>query len=288
MTHRIVPAAVAAALLALAPAAMAAPARTGTVAVGTEFAWDGGPFNGIAALQDISDVTGCTPGIAECDDTLLKIEATGALAVQIGEASTSAPDLDLYIHESDEAGKDGTILKSSAGPTADEQTTLDVEPGYYLVRVRAAISFGGTYKGKATLEAPPVEPPPPGGTPPPPPPPPAANVAPKTTVTKPTGRRITTIRGTASDDGKVAKVRAGIVRIKGKRCDGLTAKGTFKRLKKCTAPILLTARGTTKWSLRLRKPLPKGSYRAYALATDDKGLSEGGYGKRNSVAFRVR
>ncbi len=283
MTTRILPALLAAAsLLALAPAAVAAPARTGTVAIGAEYAWDGGPLNGIAAVQDISDLTGCQPAIAECDDTLLKVEATGALSVKIGDASAAAVDLDLYVHESDASGKDGTIVKSSAGPTADEQTTLDVEPGYYLVRVRAAISGGGTFKGKATLEPPPVEPPPPGGTPPP------ANLPPETTVTKPRGKTITAIRGTAKDDAKVAKVRAGVVMVRGKACYGLTAKGSFRKLAKCTAPILLTTKGTTRWTLKLKRPLKKGRYVAYAIATDDKGLAEGGYGKRNSVAFTVK
>jgi hypothetical protein len=270
-----------AALAAAAPAA-AAPQHTGTLAVGGAVGWDGGPLNGIAAVQDISDLTGCAAGIAECDDTLLKVDAAGVLSVKIGEASTGASDLDLYVHESDESGKDGTILKTSAGSNAAESTSLDVEPGYYLVRVRAAISFGGTYKGSATLEAPAELPPPPGGNPPP------ANLPPQTTVTKPRAAKITALRGTAKDDGKVAKVRAGLVLRKGTSCYGLTAKGTFRKLKKCTAPILLTAKGTTRWTLKLAKPLKKGRYVAYAIATDDKGLSEGGYGTRNSVAFTVR
>ncbi len=281
MTVRLLlPILTAATLLAAAPAS-AAPQHSGTLAVGGQYAWDGGPLNGIAAVQDISDLTGCTAGIAECDDTLLKVDATGVLSVKIGEPGAGAADFDLYVHRSDAAGVDGDILKSSAGPTTDETTSLDVEPGYYLVRVRAAISFAGTFKGSAKLD-PPVElPPPPGGTPPP------ANLPPTTTLTKPRGK-VTVLRGTAKDDGKVAKVRAGIVRLRGKSCHGLTAKGTFRKLAKCTAPILLTAKGTTRWSLKLRKALPKGRYVAYALATDDKGLAEGGYGKRNRVAFTVR
>jgi hypothetical protein len=279
MLRRILPAVLAAALIGTAPAS-AAPQHSGTLALGGEFTWNGGPFNGIAAVQDISDITGCTAGIAECDDTLLKVDAAGVLSVKIGDASADAADLDLYVHESDENGTDGEIVKSSAGPTAEESTSLDVEPGYFLVRVRAAVSFGGTFKGTAKLDPPAEEPPPPGGNPP-------ANLPPKTVVTKPRGAKITAIRGTASDDGKVAKVRAGLVLKKGKACYGLTAKGTFRKLKKCTAPILLTAKGTTRWTLKLKTPLKKGRYVAYATATDDKGLREGGYGKRNRVAFTV-
>jgi hypothetical protein len=300
MTSRIaVSLLTAAAFAAAAPAALAAPAHNGTLAVGGEVAWNGGPLNGIAAVSDISDLTGCQPAIAECDDTLLKVDATGVLSVKIADGSAGAADLDLYVHKSDAAGAAGDAVKSSAGPTADEGTTLDVEPGYYLVRVRAAISAGGTYKGTAKLAAPEELPPPPGGNPPPPPP---ANLPPVTTVTKPRGKTITAIRGTASDDAKVAKVRAGLVLVKGDpaygrtpsgayrrtNCFGLTAKGTFAKLKKCTAPTLLTARGTTKWTLKLKRPLKKGKYVAYAIATDDKGVSEGGYGKRNSVAFTVK
>ncbi|HEX6391008.1 MAG TPA: hypothetical protein VFZ89_16225 [Solirubrobacteraceae bacterium] len=275
MTRRLL--LVCAVVLVAAAPATAAPQHSGTLAVGGEVAWDGGPLNGLAVTSDISDVSGCQPGIAECDDTLLKVDAAGVLSVKIGDASAGAADLDLYVQESDAAGKEGEIVKVSAGPTAEESTSLDVEPGYFLVRVRAALSLGGTYKGTAKLDAPTALPPPPGSNVP------AANKPPTVTVTKP-GTRVTAIRGTAADDGTVARVRVGVVRKRGKACHGLTAKGTWTRLKTCTAPPLRTARGTTRWSLALKRPLTKGRYVAYAVATDDKGLR----GTRASVAFTVR
>lgn len=91
------------------------------------------------------------------------------------------------------------------------------------------------------------------------------------------------LKGTSSDDGKLKRVRVGLVRVKGSKCSGLTAKGAFKPVASCKAPVLLTASGTTAWTLRVPK-LAKGSYVAYAKATDAAGLS----GRSSKVTFKVK
>jgi len=279
MHRKIALATVAAAALVIAPAAHAAPARTQTLAPGAEYKWTGGPISG--ADESGSTSESCLPG--SCDETLIKLDVPGTLAVKI-TGDTTAADIDLYVYVSDASGTAGKKIKESVGQTASESTSAEVDPGYYLVRVVAAAAAASMYDGTAKLEASAPDP----GAAVTPPAAAAPNAAPKTTVTKPKGKKITAIKGTASDDGAVAKVAVGLVQIKGKKCYGLTASGSFKALKKCTAPALLAAKGTTAWTLKLKKALKKGSYVAYAIATDDKGVAEGGYGPKNKVAFKVK
>ena len=58
----------------------------------------------------------------------------------------------------------------------------------------------------------------------------------------------------------------GGARIAVARCQLLGSKGTLRgikpsrRTRRCAAGGFLTAKGTARWSLTLRKPLPKGSY----------------------------
>jgi len=272
-------------LLAVTSLAFGAPNRTTTLAAGSEYKWDGGPMSG--SYLDSATFPGCTPSIAECDDTLLKVDAAGTLTVKIGDPSSTTVDLDLFLYMSDASGKEGKQLKEGVTAEPAETVTAEVDPGYYLARVRAANAQQGTYKGSAKLAAS-ADSGEPAPITPPTTTPAAANAAPTTAITSPKGKRITAIKGTASDDGGVAKVAVGLVQIKGKKCYGLTASGSFKALKKCTAPVLLPAKGTTAWTLKLKKPLKKGKYVAYALATDDKGVAEGGFGAKNRVAFKVK
>ena len=112
--------------------------------------------------------------------------------------------------------------------------------------------------------------------------------------------------GTATDDSGVAKVELALARSgrgagklarkhksKAKRCAWLTSRGKFKRSKArkgaCTQRWLV-ATGTAKWSLKLRRKLPKGRYVLYSRATDGAGLSETKFSAAdgNRVTFRVR
>jgi hypothetical protein len=276
---------------ALPASAGAAPARNGNLsAASPNYAWDGAVASGIAATADIHDALPCQAPVETCDETLIKIDEPGNLAVKIVGQGPGAVDLDLYVYVSDESGKPGKFMKSSTGATAEEQTTAEIEEaGYYLVQVTYATAFQAGYKGTSTFEALPAATPPApaggtGGTP--------ANVAPKTAISAPKGKvsrsKLKGFRGTASDDSAISKVQIGLVQVRGDTCKALTAKGTFAKLAKCTAPPLLAAKGTKSWTFKLRKPLPKGTYVLYARATDDKGLAEGGYGPQNKVSFTVR
>jgi uncharacterized delta-60 repeat protein len=112
--------------------------------------------------------------------------------------------------------------------------------------------------------------------------------------------------GTASDpDGNgVQKVQIALVKrarggVKAKasagarlRCFALGAKQSFKRTKakKNQCPqVWLTAKGTSKWSFKLKGVLPPGKYVVFARAIDGKGLAETSFSRklRNRYGFRV-
>ncbi len=108
------------------------------------------------------------------------------------------------------------------------------------------------------------------------PPPPAAGAAaaPRSRIAKIAARikqsKLKRLSGTAT--GAVSRVELSLVRLQGgariavARCQLLSSKGTLrsikptKKTKRCTASGYLRAKGTTTWSLTLKKPLPKGSY----------------------------
>jgi hypothetical protein len=316
MTARRIITLTAALTAALTTVALAAPARKAALDPGgAAYTWTGGPISGAAATTDVGDTVPCGPG-KECDETLLKTSDRGQINVKTDSADNKAADMDLYVYQSDATGKEGKFLKSSAGGTPKEEVTANVPAGYYLVRMVAAASVGGTYEGQALLKAlPPLtaEGGPDfgadpasglgdgssgngssgtggtGGTP-------GGNttagladdLAPSAKVRRPRGR-VRTLRGTATDpDGRIAYVDVSVVRISGGRCSSLTAAGRFKAVKKCTTGPFLRARGGASWRLTLKRALPPGSYLVLARATDDKGRAEGGFGPANRRRFRVR
>jgi hypothetical protein len=82
---------------------------------------------------------------------------------------------------------------------------------------------------------------------------------------------------------------AGLSLQKGKRCRFLTRKGRLGKLRSCkTAPPLYTAKGTSRWSFKVKGPLPPGSYTAYVAAKDDLGNAERRTRHRNFRHFRLR
>ena len=114
--------------------------------------------------------------------------------------------------------------------------------------------------------------------------PPASDARPTSRITAPGARvrqarrKALTVRGTASDDKGVARVHVSIVRRAGKRCESLTSNGRWKRYaatgRKCSPRLSLAAKGTTRWSLALRRKLPKGTYVIASRATDNAGQGE--------------
>jgi hypothetical protein len=301
MTRRRAILLIAASLATLATAtAIAAPDHTGTVVTGgPAFTWEGGPISGSLATTDVYLNVPCDAPGNDCDDTLLNVSVSGGGTAQ-GSVKITGPantDLDLFVYRSDANGEPGAFVKSSAGSTANEQVTFEVDPGYYLVRVYAATAAAASYKGEATVIARPlpgevnygVDPADPGAgqsgsgstTL-------ANDLAPTSTARAPRFSQSRVLTGTARDaDGKVAYVDVGVVRKLSRSCLSLTATGRWRKIAKCTAPRFLRAKGTTRWRLTLRRRLAKGLYIVSSRATDNLGRREGGFNKRNQVRFRI-
>jgi hypothetical protein len=81
------------------------------------------------------------------------------------------------------------------------------------------------------------------------------------------------ISGTAADNSAVTKVEIAVVKGKGSSCQSMTSSGKFTKAK-CSAPKFLAAKGTTKWSYKLKKKLKKGTYLVFVRATDDGGATQ--------------
>ncbi|MFL5896609.1 MAG: hypothetical protein ACJ76Z_16040 [Thermoleophilaceae bacterium] len=89
--------------------------------------------------------------------------------------------------------------------------------------------------------------------------------------------------------GKVKRVVVTLKLQKGKRCRYLNRKGRLGRFTSCRRkPKLFTAKGTSKWSFKVRGPLPSGRYVALVLAKDNLGNTERRSRHRNFRHFRLR
>lgn len=280
------------AALAIPSAALAAPDRTYNLNSGKPTAEWSGTGTGAVVTADVQELVACTPGINDCDFTLVKLDSYGQLTVGLTSGDATAVDIDLHLYESDESGTQGKLLKESVSPTATEQIVVELDPGYYLVMIDY-YAGGGGFDANAKWEslAPPVEEG--GATPPPAAEPPAAqpNTPPASTVkvkSRNKAKSLKTFKGTASDsDGSVAKVEIGLLWKKGSKCKQLTRSGSL-RTTKCGQPTtFLAAKGTSSWTFKLRKRLPKGRYTIFVRATDDKGAMEAGFGKTNRRSFSV-
>jgi hypothetical protein len=81
--------------------------------------------------------------------------------------------------------------------------------------------------------------------------------------------------GDADVAGAVQKVSVSLAWFDSGRCRFLRADGSFSGRRACSNPIQHTAKGTSSWTLRIvRSPLPRGRYRARALARDPRGNVE--------------
>lgn len=129
---------------------------------------------------------------------------------------------------------------------------------------------------------------------------------PTATITSPKGKRVSRKRskrfaGTAGPAGGVEKVEIALQRVdrrqlkRTKRCLWLSGpRARFRRVKavdgKCAKPRFLRATGLDRWSYRLRRMLPKGSYRLLVRATLTDGAAHDSFSSAsgNMRAFRVR
>jgi len=80
--------------------------------------------------------------------------------------------------------------------------------------------------------------------------------------------------------GKVKRVYVSIAKVRGmgrgKNCRFLTRKGRLTGYRYCRRPVLLRARGTTRWRIAVKPDtsLPPGEYRAVVRAFDAVGNKE--------------
>jgi hypothetical protein len=122
--------------------------------------------------------------------------------------------------------------------------------------------------------------------------------------TRTIGRRKLRFSGTSRDTGckgangltlagRVKHVYVSVARIRGKTkhqtCAFLTTHGTLTSFRHCTRPVLLTAKGSTRWSITLTPhTLPKGSYRVVIRAVDASKNKERPNSGHNILAFKIR
>jgi hypothetical protein len=128
--------------------------------------------------------------------------------------------------------------------------------------------------------------------------------APSTTL-KPPGlnrtSRVIRLRGRSSDrgcaatktlsmrKGRVETVMVSIAKVRRHGCRFVSAKGRIEKERSCKRATLLPAKGTTRWSFRLRvHSLPAGNYRAVARAVDASQNKEKPSKSRNVIRFRIR
>ena len=161
---------VAAALVALAmtSAAAAEPAFTGELSASkTEFKYEGGPIVGFAPTAEINEANPCGGPGHGCEDALVKIGATGQMAIKL-VSDTAEADLDLELFKSDDKGEvSGAPLKTSNGFQVDEAISHNAKAGeFYVIRVNSSVAPGTTYTVTATLKPSAAAPAPaPGATP---------------------------------------------------------------------------------------------------------------------------
>ena len=259
------------------------PKYTGTVSTAApDFKWEGGPLTGAVTTSPVDELAPCgTPGVHECEDTLIKVEEAGTVAVKIEGAGDATVDLDLYVYTSDASGKHGKVMGESTSETAVEAVSARVAaPGYIVVEVQAYTGSNMTYAGSATLK-------PTVGAPT------GTDLAPTAKLGKLAksvkAKKLKSFKGTATDDQAVARVEIGVVRSAGKKCTQLTASGRFAKLAKCAQPTkFLAAKGTTSWSFKLKKKLAKGKYTLFARAVDAAGQTQAGFSAANRKSFRVK
>jgi hypothetical protein len=90
--------------------------------------------------------------------------------------------------------------------------------------------------------------------------------------------------------GKVSRVVVQLkLQVTKKKCRWLTRKGGLGKATSCTkVPKFFTAKGTSKWSFKVRGPLPTGKYVALVYAKDNLGNTERRSAHRNFRHFRIR
>lgn len=96
------------------------------------------------------------------------------------------------------------------------------------------------------------------------------------------------VGGTAAGDTVgIKEVRVGVARKAGGRCRWLDSKGKLGGATSCDTPRFMTARGTDRWSLRV-KVRGRGSWRVVSRAVQSGGTVENVTSRQNTASFTVR
>jgi Ca2+-binding RTX toxin-like protein/Tol biopolymer transport system component len=103
-------------------------------------------------------------------------------------------------------------------------------------------------------------------------------------------RKVHLIAGTVEDNGPVARVRVAASRSVGRRRCLWLARGGHLLRRSCGRPFYLNARVTDslRWTLRIPRLLPRGTWTVRSLATDTTGLTERLRSGRNVNSFRLK
>ena len=104
------------------------------------------------------------------------------------------------------------------------------------------------------------------------------------------------LRGTSSDrgcgrnrKGTVRRIRISIAKRTGKKCLSMRANGKLAKKKtSCKRTRYVSAKGKTKWTLKLKRRLPKGRYQIWVRGIDAAGNVERKSRKRNFKRLRLR
>lgn len=274
--------AAAAALAAAAPGALAkAPDRKVDLQPNTPFSWDPPSTLGLnAGYNNGTESCGGTP-IDYCDVTLIHLPSTGGeLTVEATDLSLPTDDVDIYIRESDASGKLGKTVSSSANALgtiqqsekAKVQETLE---SYYLAEiVYYTMTPASSFKGKASYK-------------------PGPDLASKILrlAKSVKASKLKGFSGTAGSEA--AKVQIALVKTSG-GCQALQANGAFANAEKnddgsCgPGATFVDAKGSKKWSFKLRRKLAKGSYTLFTKGVAEDGTEETAFDTgRNRVDFKV-
>jgi DNA-binding beta-propeller fold protein YncE len=97
-----------------------------------------------------------------------------------------------------------------------------------------------------------------------------------------------TLSGTSTGDTLgVVETRVAVARVAHGKCRWLNSKGALSRASSCTKPRFLKAKGTSRWTLRV-KMRGRGVWRAVSRAVQAGGFQETVTSSLNTVNFRIR
>lgn len=104
-----------------------------------------------------TQVPKCTPGVYDCESTLVRADDYGRLLFSVTadpERNPALADIDLHVYRSDASGTQGVLVGTSESPTTTEGVTVSdsrsVAGGYYLMVVEWFLG-AGDYDGKVRL-----------------------------------------------------------------------------------------------------------------------------------------